>query len=409
MKILLGIAISLTYAATVFAQPAPVFTITDLGTLGGSGSYAYAINNRGHVVGASHTATGKLQPFLWTPEKGMVAINTLLLAASAIAINDNDQVVGLGDGGCPANDICPLGFVWTPDGGAIIFETVPNVIPYRITPTGLNNSGVVSGYYDILPPPRPLPSTVVSRPFVWTAENGIVDLGVFPGSNGEALAINNRGAIAGIGPSATGTNPNSLFFWTPDQGAVTIPDNVPNSPPSRFLNNRDEITGTNSGGAFLWSPKTGVTTLGASCTPTALNDRSEVVGNCFPTGGIPGFFYWSRQLGMIGIGSLGQTTNAPGPVDINDRGEVVGTSSTVSGNNHAFYWSLNSGMIDLGTLGSDVTSSAVAINKRGQIVGTSSNGNTFHAVLWTPLPCRGEAARRRGQGGCHPPLRPGAG
>jgi probable HAF family extracellular repeat protein len=41
--------------------------MTDLGTLGGRMSFAYAINNQGQIVGASYTASGSEHACLWSP------------------------------------------------------------------------------------------------------------------------------------------------------------------------------------------------------------------------------------------------------------------------------------------------------------------------------------------------------
>jgi probable HAF family extracellular repeat protein len=47
-------------------------TLLDLGTLGGDGSLAYAVNESGLVVGRSTTAGGWEHAFAWTAAGGMV-------------------------------------------------------------------------------------------------------------------------------------------------------------------------------------------------------------------------------------------------------------------------------------------------------------------------------------------------
>src|SRR5205823_1512257 len=75
--------------------------MTDLGTLGGGYSGPYAMNNRGQIVGESETAAGAIHAFLW--DKGaMVDLNSLLPTNStwelntAIFVNDAGRVVGIG-------------------------------------------------------------------------------------------------------------------------------------------------------------------------------------------------------------------------------------------------------------------------------------------------------------------------
>ena len=67
----------------------------DLGSLGGRGSAATAINERGQIVGTSATRSGKDHPFVW--ENGrMTDLGTLpgTTSSSAVAINDRGVIVG---------------------------------------------------------------------------------------------------------------------------------------------------------------------------------------------------------------------------------------------------------------------------------------------------------------------------
>src|SRR3982751_2124289 len=67
-------------------------TVVDLGSLGGGVSYAYAVNNLGHIVGDSYTTNGVV-PFIWS-DGVMRALDPTLIDGHAAGINDRDQVVG---------------------------------------------------------------------------------------------------------------------------------------------------------------------------------------------------------------------------------------------------------------------------------------------------------------------------
>ena len=82
---------ALTLTARAATQP------IDLGTLGGSNSYAQALNDRGQVVGFSNLAGDpwSYHAFSWTSGDGMIDLGTLGGGSSiAYAVNDLGQVVG---------------------------------------------------------------------------------------------------------------------------------------------------------------------------------------------------------------------------------------------------------------------------------------------------------------------------
>ena len=74
----------------------------DLGTLGGSSSYAFGINNPGQVIGDSLTSSGDHHAFLDTGNS-MYDLNSLAsnlggfsVLSAAFGINDSGQIVGGG-------------------------------------------------------------------------------------------------------------------------------------------------------------------------------------------------------------------------------------------------------------------------------------------------------------------------
>ena len=75
--------------------------MTSLGTLGGVNSEAFAINERGQIVGAANTAAGAVRAFLWQAGV-MIDLNTLIpdgsgwVLVSARGISEGGQIVGTG-------------------------------------------------------------------------------------------------------------------------------------------------------------------------------------------------------------------------------------------------------------------------------------------------------------------------
>lgn len=70
----------------------------DLGTLGGTNSYAFAVTDTGQVVGNSNRAEGSMHAFFWTQAAGMIDLGTLGGRNSfAASVNGAGQVVGFSE------------------------------------------------------------------------------------------------------------------------------------------------------------------------------------------------------------------------------------------------------------------------------------------------------------------------
>ena len=157
-------------------------TMIDLGTLGGTFSFATGINDAGHVVGDSTTASGETHGFLWR-DGTMTDLGT----SNARAVNDRDVIVG--------GTVVPGGFH-----------------AYRSHQGTTTDLGVLAGNYSEAAAVNDRGwiagngggPTNLLRAFLW--RDGILtDLGALGGVYGQALAIDNRGQVLGVSDDATGT------------------------------------------------------------------------------------------------------------------------------------------------------------------------------------------------------------
>ncbi len=225
-RVTLGLALAVGLAVgfgtlPATAQPAPSYTVTDLGTLGGD-SFALDINLSGQIVGTCRTTLGHEQAFLYSGGV-MSALGTLGGAYSyAYAINQVGDIAGdsttggglqhayvwrgglmtdlgtLGGERSQANGINTRGQVvgWAyPASGtwhAFLFENGAmtdiggDFLGARVA-TDVDELGRVVGYHD---------APEGSLPFRWVA--GVAsDLGSLGGTRGGANKINLFGEIAG--------------------------------------------------------------------------------------------------------------------------------------------------------------------------------------------------------------------
>ena len=120
------------------------YTIEDLGTLGGNGSLANAINAEGQVVGSAQLANGTSHAVLWNPGQPGKDLGTLGGSTStALGINVLGDVVGAADTATALGD--PFEF---PSGGSMTDLTnapPQNSLATLLTARGVSDTGVIVG------------------------------------------------------------------------------------------------------------------------------------------------------------------------------------------------------------------------------------------------------------------------
>jgi len=136
--------------------------IQDLGTLGGSTSTAFDINDAGQVIGSSLLADNATTHFfLWSAGTGMQDISALLgNATSILAINNSGQIVGT-----MATNSGSHAFLYTPGSGVQDLGTLGGT---SSSPTGLNNLGQVVG--------SSTTAGGATHAFLWTPTDGMEDI-----------------------------------------------------------------------------------------------------------------------------------------------------------------------------------------------------------------------------------------
>lgn len=268
------------------------FRVTPLGNLGGSATFALAINNNGQATGYSNLAGDQAyHAFLYNPGK-MTDLGTLGGANSrGVAINNKGHVVGSSDvqgsldHGVLYKDgmAIDLGVDKIPSGindngqmtGPGALSPLPNLVGQ-----GINNQGQVTGVTRGTPP---------SQAFLYT--NGVTrELGTL-GFTSQGVGINDKGQVVG----------SSFASFPAPEYPVLFSDGTVNSLGSlggtrgfaRAINNCGEVTGysftleNSTEHAFLYSfgqlfdlndlidPSLGITFEDG----TGINDASQIVAN----------------------------------------------------------------------------------------------------------------------------------
>jgi probable HAF family extracellular repeat protein len=342
-------------AAAVLAEPrvVTVWSGRDLGTLGGRHSSAWAINDRGQIVGVSRTASRARRYFFW--EKGKMVDLGRAPGELSVQIQLNER-----------GEALVSGSLWA-DGRL-------TRLPFAAL--ALNDRGQVVGSRG-----REDPHAVL-----WD-KGRLTDLGVLAGDKwSRADAINNDGIV--VGTSYDGRTGMRAFRWS--KGKLSELQSL-----SGFVD--CTAVAINSSGqalgycatrtpfrvhSVLWEdgrPRD-LGTLGHDWVyPLQLNDRGQVVGKTQVRGEEHAFLWDGRKLRDL------WPLSGYGVVVINERGQVAGAT-----NGDAAIWD-NGVITRLGRAGPRSASAAYSITTIGQVVGYSMTPNapgpTYttpkHAFLWT--------------------------
>lgn len=357
------LVIGLTVVVSVSAHADIEYTLTDLGTFGGSSvvSKAFGINQSGQVVGYSDAPTSGSAYYAFRTEPNQ----PLNFATDNLGTFGGSQSVGY----------------------------------------GINNSGQVVGYaYNS--------GNVAQHAFLYSGSGPKQDLSPLGGGNSIAYGINDSGQIVGdFGNQAFRTEPNQPINLATDLLITTFNGWGQAS----GINDSGEVVGTftisyvQTWHAYRTAPNQSInlatddlgtlgTLSGLQSYGTGINSSGQVVGYAQTNTGDWHAFLHSGN-GPINpatddLGTLGGTYSQANGINV--KGQVVGYSYP-SGDNapeHAFVYNGSGAIQDLNNLVDPTSASgwtltdANAINDLGQIVGYGyvvGNGGE-RAFLLTPIP-----------------------
>jgi probable HAF family extracellular repeat protein len=287
-----------------------LYSVTDLGSLGGTYSLGLGVNSKGQAVGFSHLLDNVSEHavFVDTLSSSPLDLATLGgLYSQAYSINNLGQVVGSSS---LNGDALYHAFYW--ELGSKLTHLNPLVDPGYSRAFSINDSGVATGFS--------LTATDTEHAVIWKDVAGVTtikDLGTLDGTgNSYGHGINLSGQVAGYSSLSTKKFPHAVVWDTngkpQDLGTLGSPDLYS---AAYAINVRGEVTGI------------------SACSPTSANPCNEGDQHAFvwQPNSIPQMIDINTLGGIGGDHSVGR--------GISDAGVVVGFGTgTANGDARAFIW-----------------------------------------------------------------------
>ena len=304
-------ALSVLFCAAcgAVAAPSQSWSLVDLGTLGGAGSYGSAVSDDGYVAGCSNLPNGDVHAFLYH-DGSMVdlarASGSTEGNSCALAVNDHGVVAGRSGSGelvvWNGDSVAPLGVKGDVgalnDAGTVVgsyldgarrraFEWRDGMLRDLGAPgnaaslaTGLNARGDIVGQAN-------------GHAFL-LRDGSFIDLGTLGGASSIAKGINDRGEVVGMAADAQGVP--TAFLYAGSMRALAGPGDSAGVD----ISDRGVVVASGEGYHGYLVSGTDVTRLDALAAvaakgwhdlePTGINDRGWIVGTGFDAGGNPRAF-----------------------------------------------------------------------------------------------------------------------
>jgi probable HAF family extracellular repeat protein len=278
------------------------WTLVDVGTLGGPGSYGAAISNSGFVAGCADTPAGPAHAFVYSNGEMRDLGDPGSGPSCALAVNNSGVVAGRSGTGeiviWRSTGVTHLGVqgdVRAIDGAGVVVGALregTRTVAFKyeagpVTPL-VSLAGDASSIANGINARGQVVGTANGRAVVYEG-GGARDLGTLGGNGSSARGINDNGAIVGMSADANG-QPQPFLF---DGAMHPLPG--PGYSGAVAINNRGQVVGSAEGtyGYLIENGQyTRLDTLPAVAAkgwrklePTGINDLGWIVGTATTPGG----------------------------------------------------------------------------------------------------------------------------